>query len=1325
MKVPNIPVMWQINMRRKTMAISEEVTCKNWFMRKSGKNWLYGCATVAATTLVLAAPSVLAEEASGKVVPVTEQMGSESVTSPAISSSPTSETNQVASNPIETSLLALESERIDLPKLVNATNGSLLDEVDEEVTVDESIVNTLESPASSASPDTSVLASEESRFQDSDSSTTVKETNESIEISTRSKSVPAETGYRTNLQNLEPVSGIWEERADGLYTNAIGAGDNFLQTTSFGKNFTFETDVTFLQNVGAASLIFRSNNDMENLSNYTVNLDANSRKAKLWRWAEGHLTEEKEVPLAPNNKYHLKVTAVNGWLSYYVNDVLVANLGDHILQYDDRGQNTYIPSGYFGLLNWNGEMVFQNTYYTELDDTDIPLILDIGVTSENGKVEKKGQFFPEEPTHIQYVSNGADTVKLNISLKNDNSQIKIIDAKGKVYSLQDAIPIEVGRNDLTIESTFIAEAGKPVTLTYRLNVHRRQADGIYYNEPHRSQYHYSIKDGWGNDLNGLVYYKGTYHMFHQFYDDTNWGPMHWAHLTSKDLMTWEEQPIALYPDANGTMFSGCIVVDDKNTSGLFESPEGGLVALITVNGEGQRLKVAYSNDEGKTWNKVDDIAVDWSEDPLNNRDFRDPKVFRWEDKWFMVIAGGPLRIYSSDNLKDWTVESTYADLHTECPDLYPLQADDGSLKWVLSRGGRYYKVGNFTPVDGKWTFVPDAEYQNRDEMMNFGKDSYAAMTYYIQSFGSSENPTIPELIEENWMNTWDYCRIVGTTLAQEFNGTYNLNLKLGLVKDGDAYRLTQTPIDAYTSLRNIDQALHFENVEVSETNNLLDGFESDSYEIVSTFRPREGTKKVGFDVRVGDGELTRIVYDLETEVLSIDRSQSGVILNSSFAEINQQAVKKNADGSIDLHIFVDRASVEVFAKGNTVAGANQIFPAPDSLAAKVFVEGERTNADIAIYPMNTIWKEKMTPKEPVAISSTTPDYNRINVGDQLNLSAYLIPFSEGEELVWKLDNAAIASLDVNGNRAQLTSLAKGKVTIIVSSKKNPDLVKKMVVDSFANNFNTNLKDLKALSGAWLVDDETLSVDNRSSNDIYMSGEKVPSPTYTLSADIKFERGLVNLFFASEKVDPAQAYSIQLGGDNNIRLFRFYGDTIAENPIPTALNDNNYHHIEVVKGENSVEVIVDGVSYLKHQFDLVDSYYTDAYVGLGIWDGAMEVQNLWLNFPKATVPEDETTVKPEVDIPKVRVDAEGVQESIANVADTGLSSNVWGEKEESGTLSTGVEENLLASATSIPKVARSAELPETASKDSNLLTALGLALLCLVGFDIRKKKDKNR
>ena len=154
-----------------------------------------------------------------------------------------------------------------------------------------------------------------------------------------------------------------------------------------------------------------------------------------------------------------------------------------------------------------------------------------------------------------------------------------------------------------------------------------------------------------------------------------------------------------------------------------------------------------------------------------------------------------------------------------------------------------------------------------------------------------------------------------------------------MVKSGDRYLLTQTPVKAYESLRDTDNAQYFENVTVASDNELLKDFKGDTYEVVSHFVPGKDTTAVGFNLRVGDGQATKVVYDLTKETLSIDRSQSGTILSDAFAKVNSQQVTRNEDGSIDLHLYVDRASVEVFAKGNTVAGANQIFPSPRAVGA--------------------------------------------------------------------------------------------------------------------------------------------------------------------------------------------------------------------------------------------------------------------------------------------------------------------------------------------------------------------------------------------------------
>ncbi|MBQ4550387.1 MAG: GH32 C-terminal domain-containing protein [Oscillospiraceae bacterium] len=1046
---------------------------------------------------------------------------------------------------------------------------------------------------------------------------------------------PAETDYRTNLGELTYAGGTWSMTENGLYSDATGRGDCFAFSEVQGTNFVYSTDIDFDGTEGAAALVFRSNRDLGNKECYAVNIDVGSHRCKFWRWQENEalqLIDEKEVPATEDEKYTLKVVAIDSWILYYVNDQLVASTGDYVLQPGNRGQNTVIKEGFFGLLNWNSKVTFQNTWYQELSGDFDPLLTDITVTSDVGTVEEKTQFTPTEPITIQYVKNDASAVNIEVARASAAALVEIRDAAGNIYPDGRNIPVGEGSNYITVKSTVTADDGTTAAVVYRVNVHRFKADEIYYNEAYRDQYHYSVKEGWGNDPNGLVYYKGTYHMFYQFYDDDKWGPMHWAHATSTDLIHWQEEPISLYPDANGAMFSGCIVVDEHNTSGFFDGIEGGgLVAIITADGNGQRIKLAYSTDEGRTWTKVDEIAADWTDDPLRDAAFRDPKVFRWEGKWFMVIAGGPLRIYSSDDLRSWRCEAAYADLHTECPDLYPIEAPDGQLKWVLSRGGRFYKVGDFKTVDGNWRFVPDAEYTNSDSVMNFGRDFYAAMTYYIQDFGTAANPTLPELVELNWMNTWDdYCNQVAETVGKDFNGTYNLNLKLGLIKDGDKYVLTQTPIDGYETLRQTENKQEWTQVTVDENNTILKDFVGDTYEILAKFYPEADTRKVGFKVRTGEGEETLIVYDLESQSLSIDRSRSGVIISGKFAEVTSQNVTVNEDGTVDLHIYVDKASVEVFAKGYTAAGAAQIFPSPLSVGAQVLVEGAAARADITIYPLDSIWTDKAQVTEPQHIGSTLSASQNMYVGDSLKLTAYVLPTSVSQEVIWSVkEGSDVAQVDATG---MVTALRKGTAVIAAASAANPALTREFTIQVTENNFKTNIPEFVNVGGNWNVDDETLSVSNGGQNDYYMSAEAIEGD-FVLETDIRYTRGLVNLFLASEGLNPHEgigAYTIQFGYDTNVRLFPFGRDDFARGTMESAINDGAYHHVKVVKDGQRLRVYVDDVKCLEHTFEETEVFFAKGHVGIGLWDGALDVQNFFvhpLENPFTDVPEDSFYIDP--------------------------------------------------------------------------------------------------
>ncbi len=164
-------------------------------------------------------------------------------------------------------------------------------------------------------------------------------------------------------------------------------------------------------------------------------------------------------------------------------------------------------------------------------------------------------------------------------------------------------------------------------------------------ELYRPKFHFTPKENWMNDPNGMFYYNGDYHLFFQYHPKSNiWGPMHWGHAISTDLVIWKEQPIALYPDEKGYIFSGSAVVDVNNTSGFGENAIPPIVALFTYHDpelekkgeiDYQTQGIAYSLDEGTTWTKYVGNPV------IKNpgiKDFRDPKVI-WDDihnRWVMV-----------------------------------------------------------------------------------------------------------------------------------------------------------------------------------------------------------------------------------------------------------------------------------------------------------------------------------------------------------------------------------------------------------------------------------------------------------------------------------------------------------------------------------------------------------------------------------------------------------------------------------------------------------------------------------------------------------------
>ncbi|QGQ45430.1 levanase [Metabacillus sediminilitoris] len=216
-------------------------------------------------------------------------------------------------------------------------------------------------------------------------------------------------------------------------------------------------------------------------------------------------------------------------------------------------------------------------------------------------------------------------------------------------------------------------------------------DSEYYNETFRNQFHFSPEANWMNDPNGMVYYEGEYHLFYQHHPyGTTWGPMHWGHAVSEDLVHWEHLPIALSPDENGDIFSGSAVIDWNNTAGFGKEA---MVAIFTHSGEkGQVQSLAYSLDKGRTWEKYEGNPV-MPNPPIP--DWRDPKVFWHKDssQWVMSLAAkNKVMFYTSPNLKDWEFASEFG------PDggIQANSLDRISYSMSEQSGGSFSYEGNIT-----------------------------------------------------------------------------------------------------------------------------------------------------------------------------------------------------------------------------------------------------------------------------------------------------------------------------------------------------------------------------------------------------------------------------------------------------------------------------------------------------------------------------------------------------------------------------------------------------------------------------------------------------
>lgn len=455
---------------------------------------------------------------------------------------------------------------------------------------------------------------------------------------------------------------------------------------------------------------------------------------------------------------------------------------------------------------------------------------------------------------------------------------------------------------------------------------------------YRPNFHFTPKSGWMNDPNGMFFYKGLYNLYFQYYPDDNvWGPMHWGHATSKDMITWNEEKIALYPDEMGYVFSGSAVVDVNNTSGFGSLKNPPIVAMFTYhdpikekNGakDYQSQAIAYSLDEGMTWTKYKNNPV--IKNP-NIKDFRDPKM-TWDaihKQWIMVLAADvETKIYRSSNLIDWELASAFGKnlgVHGapwECPDFFPIKVEGSTeTKWVLLQsinpggpnGGSatQYFVGDF---DGKifsieGSFGEDLK-KEKAFWVDYGKDNYAGVTW------SNIPDTDGRKLFIGWMSNWEYANKVPT---KNWRSATTIARELKLINTNGHYRIVSEPVqelDKYVS-----STIKKDIINIDKTTVIIDESSVDMSKLDIRFT-MNNLKNDNYDFILSNKEKNTIHFGInkKDKFFYIDRKQvSQNSFSDEFAKKISKAPIASDFDSIEVRVLIDKTSIEVFYdNGKTV-----------------------------------------------------------------------------------------------------------------------------------------------------------------------------------------------------------------------------------------------------------------------------------------------------------------------------------------------------------------------------------------------------------------------
>ena len=423
----------------------------------------------------------------------------------------------------------------------------------------------------------------------------------------------------------------------------------------------------------------------------------------------------------------------------------------------------------------------------------------------------------------------------------------------------------------------------------------------------RPLFHLSPTVGWLNDPNGFSFYQGEYHLFYQYHPyDTNWGPMHWGHCKSKDMLHWERLPAALAPDQPYDQ-NGCF------SGSAAETPEGQHILMYTgVRKDGNRefQTQCIAVGDGINYEKLPAnpvIAKELVPPDGSFQDFRDPKIW-WDGSQWLAVAGnrtedgsGAVLLYASRDLKDWNFKGTIDRSRNqwgkmwECPDLFPL---DGQMVLLVSPQEletsdlNFHKGYESLCLLGSWEPEKNRFIRRSVLPIDQGLDFYAPQTLLAPD---------GRRIMVAWMQDWDSAKCVPE--GQNWFGQMTLPRELH-IRNG---RLIQQPVRELERWRGERTA--YENVEVSGDMS-LPGIFGRTLDLTLRLQAQDGPFTLKF--AQDNSHFTAFTFQPDRSLLTLDRSHSGLPKGHA---LSRTIPVHSREGLLELRLILDRFSVEAFVNG--------------------------------------------------------------------------------------------------------------------------------------------------------------------------------------------------------------------------------------------------------------------------------------------------------------------------------------------------------------------------------------------------------------------------